>query len=145
MRHTGPGDRLYLMSRAIQFFLPGIPQVYYVGLLAGENDMALLRQTGVGRDINRHRCTLSEVELALRKPVVQDLLALIRRRNTHPAFNGHFVVDRDTEDHRLTLRWTAAIDFAELSVDFIGLNYELRFSSLAAHVSATVDPGLPGP
>ncbi len=28
----------YLMARAIQFFLPGVPPVYYVGLLAGEND-----------------------------------------------------------------------------------------------------------
>ena len=33
----------YLLARAIQFFLPGIPQVYYVGLLAGHNDMPLLR------------------------------------------------------------------------------------------------------
>lgn len=31
-------DRNYLMARAIQFFVPGIPMVYYVGLLAGEND-----------------------------------------------------------------------------------------------------------
>ncbi|MEJ2513188.1 MAG: sucrose phosphorylase, partial [Anaerolineales bacterium] len=29
----------YLLARAIQFFAPGVPQVYYVGLLAGENDM----------------------------------------------------------------------------------------------------------
>jgi sucrose phosphorylase len=25
-------------ARAIQFFAPGMPQVYYVGLLAGSND-----------------------------------------------------------------------------------------------------------
>jgi len=29
----------YLIARAIQFFAPGVPQVYYVGLLAGENDL----------------------------------------------------------------------------------------------------------
>ena len=45
-------------SRApIQCFVPGIPQIYYVGLLAGGNDMELLRRTGVGRDINRHYYT----------------------------------------------------------------------------------------
>ena len=38
----GRNDRLYLLARAIQFFAPGVPQVYYVGLMAGENDMALL-------------------------------------------------------------------------------------------------------
>jgi hypothetical protein len=39
----GRDDGAYLIARAIQFFLPGVPQVYYVGLLAGENDMALLQ------------------------------------------------------------------------------------------------------
>ena len=50
----GRNDYDYLLARAIQLFAPGIPQVYYVGLLAGENDMALLAKSGVGRDINRH-------------------------------------------------------------------------------------------
>lgn len=31
----GNNDDAYLLARAIQFFAPGIPQVYYVGLLAG--------------------------------------------------------------------------------------------------------------
>lgn len=35
----GNRDDAYLLARAIQFFAPGIPQVYYVGLLAGENDL----------------------------------------------------------------------------------------------------------
>jgi sucrose phosphorylase len=38
----------YLAARAVQFFLPGVPQVYYVGALAGENDMELLRRTRRG-------------------------------------------------------------------------------------------------
>ena len=35
----GCRDNDYLLARAMQFFAPGVPQVYYVGLLAGENDM----------------------------------------------------------------------------------------------------------
>nr|UVY99314.1 sucrose phosphorylase [Agrobacterium fabrum] len=31
----GRNDDDYLIARAIQFFAPGIPQVYYVGLLGG--------------------------------------------------------------------------------------------------------------
>jgi sucrose phosphorylase len=50
----GRNDNDYLLARTIQFFAPGVPQVYYVGLLAGENDMSLLAKTGIGRDINRH-------------------------------------------------------------------------------------------
>ena len=41
-------DREYLVARAIQCFVPGIPQIYYVGLLAGTNDLDLLR--GAGRE-----------------------------------------------------------------------------------------------
>ena len=32
----GDDDNAYLLARAIQFFAPGTPQVYYVGLLAGK-------------------------------------------------------------------------------------------------------------
>ena len=34
---VGRDDRRYLLARALQLFVPGIPQVYYVGLLAGRN------------------------------------------------------------------------------------------------------------
>jgi sucrose phosphorylase len=57
----GRSDEQYLIARAVQFFAPGVPQVYYVGLLAGKNDMALLRRTGEGRDINRHYYSTEEV------------------------------------------------------------------------------------
>ena len=87
---VGRNDHDYLLARAIQFFAPGIPQVYYVGLLVGENDMNLLAQSGVGRDINRHYYSLEEIDLAIKRPVVQSLFALIRFRNQHPAFNGMF-------------------------------------------------------
>jgi sucrose phosphorylase len=43
----GNDDAAYVLARAIQIFIPGIPQVYYVGLLAGENDIALLVKTKV--------------------------------------------------------------------------------------------------
>lgn len=112
----GRDDEAYLAARAIQFFLPGIPQVYYVGLLAGENDMALLARTGVGRDINRRHYTPAAIDEALDRPVVQRLLDLIRLRNSHPAFGGRFEV-LPSEAHQLCLRWQHGEDRAELRVD----------------------------
>jgi sucrose phosphorylase len=112
----GRDDRAYLVARAIQFFLPGIPQVYYVGLLAGVNDMALLARTGVGRDINRQHFSPAEIEQALQRPVVQSLLALIRLRNCHPAFGGRFT-SLPSAQHTLSLRWQHAEGSAELEVD----------------------------
>src|SRR5579859_2253718 len=84
----GRDDGRYLLARALQFWTPGIPQVYYAGLLAGGNDMDLLARTHVGRDVNRHHYTPGEIEAALARPVVQALCRLIRFRNTHPAFEG---------------------------------------------------------
>jgi sucrose phosphorylase len=79
-------DDRYLAARAIQLWTPGIPQVYYVGLLAGTNDVDLLDRTGVGRDVNRHHYSRAEIDEQTRRPVVQALFRLIRFRNAHPAF-----------------------------------------------------------
>lgn len=86
----GNDDSAYLLARAIQFFVPGIPQVYYVGLLAGENDLELLEKTKVGRNINRHYYTLAEAEAEMERPVVRRLFELMRFRNSYPAFDGEF-------------------------------------------------------
>jgi len=85
----------YLLARAIQFFAPGVPQVYYGGLLALENDMSLLGKTNVGRDINRPYLTRESVLQHLDKHVVSGLMVLIKLRNLHPAFNGEFCLVGD--------------------------------------------------
>jgi sucrose phosphorylase len=123
----GRNDRDYLLARAIQFFAPGVPQVYYVGLLAGENDMTLLTQSGVGRDINRHFYTPDEIDQAIQRPVVQSLFKLIRFRNSHPAFNGSFSMP-ESPDSRITLRWENGDDWAMLEVDFASSSYSISNS-----------------
>lgn len=126
---VGRDDRSYLIARAIQFFVPGVPQVYYVGLLAGENDMTLLRETGVGRDINRHRYDAAELSVALSQPVVRSLIDLIRKRNAHPAFGGRFTLEADDDEQRLSMRWDLGDHTARLSVDFATLTHEIHFSA----------------
>ncbi|MDT8998172.1 sucrose phosphorylase [Paucibacter sp. APW11] len=124
----GGDERAYLLSRALQFFLPGVPQVYYVGLLAGGNDMALLAQSGVGRDINRHHYSVDEITAELQRPVVQQLLALIRLRNEHPAFAGQFSL-ADTADEVLQLRWQQGEEYAELRIDYRDQSHLLHYST----------------
>jgi sucrose phosphorylase len=102
-----------LIARALQFFAPGIPQVYYVGLLGGTNDMDLLGRTGVGRDINRHYYTAEDIETALKRPLVQTLIELIRLRNTHPAFAGQFHVHVPAEN-QIQLKWKQQEQWIEL-------------------------------
>lgn len=100
----GRDDTDYLLARAIQFFAPGTPQVYYVGLLAGENDTDLIERTGVGRDINRHYYSPAEISTALRRPVVAQLLNLIRFRNEASAFEGEFSL-RQSDQDELLMHW----------------------------------------
>jgi sucrose phosphorylase len=116
------GEDEHLLARAIQVFLPGIPQVYYVGLLGGHNDLDLLERTGVGRDINRHRYRPEEVERALASHPTQRVLALLRLRRTHPAFTGTWEL-LDGPAHLVTMRWRAGEAVAELHADV----HERRF------------------
>ncbi|WP_419226655.1 sucrose phosphorylase [Alteromonas sp. OM2203] len=112
----GKDDFAYLVARAIQFFSPGIPQVYYGGLLAAQNDMELLARTNVGRDINRPYLTSAMVEEAVQKPVVKGLMQLINLRNESQAFNGVF--DVSYSNNTLVLTWNKDGDMASLTVDF---------------------------
>ncbi len=128
----GRDDNAYLMARAIQFFVPGVPQIYYVGLLAGENDVALLASSGVGRDINRHHFNSTEVTVALQKPVVKKLLDLIRFRNAHPAFSGGMQVLESSESS-LQLCWKTAAHHALLEVDLAAMTYHISHSDFDAH------------
>ncbi len=84
----GDNDDAYIVARAVQMFAPGIPQVYYVGLLAGKNDIELVESTKHGRDINRHSYTIEEIAWEVERPVVQKILKLMRFRNEFPAFGG---------------------------------------------------------
>lgn len=79
-----------LPARALPLVLPGTPQPSSVGLLMGRNDEALLARTGVGRDVNRHHFTTSEVSTALASPAVRRLLDLVALRRDHPAFLGEW-------------------------------------------------------
>jgi len=117
----------YLLTRAIQFFLPGVPQVYYVGLLGGRNDMSLLKRSLVGRDINRHYYNATEIDGALDTPLVQDLIALIKFRNAHPSFGGTFSYSLNGTQS-LSLRWQRGAHTAVLDVDFATLQWDIHAS-----------------
>jgi sucrose phosphorylase len=138
----GRDNDAYLLTRLLQLFVPGVPQVYYVGLLAGTNDLDLLERTGVGRDINRHRYVPAEVEEALATPVVQDLLALIRLRNTHPAFAGTWSLE-DGDATGLAMRWEAADAGAHLSVDMAARTFRLTLRDGARDHTVTSAAELP--
>lgn len=92
----GDDDKSYLLARVIQCFAPGIPQIYYVGLLAGKNDIDLLEETKEGRNINRHYYTIDEIKNEVRRPVIKALCNLLRFRNTSEAFDLEGSIEIET-------------------------------------------------
>ncbi|WP_077623209.1 sucrose phosphorylase [Sediminibacillus massiliensis] len=112
----GRDDDAYIAARAVQFFVPGVPQVYYAGLLAGENDYQAVKDTGENREINRHNFTLEEIDESLAKDVVQRLMKLIEFRNEYPAFDGQFSVMNSTNEE-IKLSWEEDNKHCILQVD----------------------------
>jgi sucrose phosphorylase len=133
----GRRDDEYLLARAIQFFAPGLPQVYYVGLLAGSNDMELLTRTGVGRDINRHYYTPEEIRNNLDRPVVRALIKLIKFRNDHAAFSGEFRLPNYPTE-KLVMEWRSGVEFARLEVTLPTLDAIIVFSTEAGEKSLAI-------
>jgi len=124
-------DDAYLAARALQLFTPGIPQIYYVGLLAGKNDEAAVSQSGEGREINRHNYSIEEIDKEIKRPVVTKLLRLIQFRNSHPAFNGSFKINQ-SGDHEISLTWTYRGKYANLYIDFIENFSKITYSDISS-------------
>lgn len=120
-------DDAYLLSRIVQFYTPGIPQVYYVGLLAGENDIEGLKHDSDPRSINRHSYTISEIEEAVKKPMLQRMYEIMRFRNEYPAFNGDITVGKDNKDGKLTVTWKKEEYVTTLTADFDSKEYSILY------------------
>jgi sucrose phosphorylase len=119
-------DDSYIAARAIQFYSPGIPQVYYVGLLAGRNDIELVERTKNGRDINRHNYTLDEIFREVERPVVKRLMRLMEFRSTYPAFKGEFQIE-ETPDDQLGLTWELPPYKTTVDVDLKSYACRIRY------------------
>ena len=102
----GEDEQKLRLARAIQMFMPGVPQVWYLDLFAGTNDYAAAERgrTAGHKEINRTTLKIIDIESGLQRPVVLDQLELIRLRNTSLAFNGEMKVI-ETEPHLLHISW----------------------------------------
>jgi sucrose phosphorylase len=114
----GEDERKLRLARAIQMFMPGIPQVWYLDLFAGTNDYAAADKGGAGghKEINRTTLANSDIEQRLTRIVVRDQLELMRLRNKSSAFDGELEV-HSSDVHRLHLTWKHHACTATLNAD----------------------------
>lgn len=129
----GYDEKAYLAARAVQLFVPGVPQVYYTGLLAGENHPERLRETGDGREINRHNYSMEELEQRLQEPIVQRLCVLMRFRNHCACFDGSFAC-LPSDDRHLLLQWSKEDETCLLQLDLSGCEMTIRHTKAGATV-----------
>ena len=116
----GESDEKMLLARAIQMFMPGKPQIWYLDLFAGKNDHEAVQRAGESghKEINRTNLSVDQIAEGLKKDVVQKQLALIRMRNTHKAFSEGAEVTISGEESSLEIRWEYDGAYAELYVNF---------------------------
>ncbi|MEK4047638.1 sucrose phosphorylase [Paenibacillus sp. FSL H8-0048] len=122
-------DEAYLLARVVQLFAPGIPQVYYVGLLAGENDLDSLKRIGEPRSINRHNYTTSEIKDRLKLPLLQRLYEIMRFRNSYPAFDGTIAVNDQLENGQLEITWANEAYETVLWADFRTKDFHIAYNN----------------
>ena len=104
----GEDDAKLILARSIQIFMPGIPQVWYLDLLAGKNDYAAVEKAGPSghKEINRTNMALEVACEEVKRNVVSQQLSLLRFRNNFPAFGFDAKLEILTSKPEiLSLRW----------------------------------------
>ena len=124
----GDDDKKMLFARAIQMFMPGKPQIWYLDLFAGKNDHEAVKRAGAGghKEINRTNLSLEAINDAMNKDVVKKQLELLRFRNTNPAFGFDAKLDIKTEEKVMTFTWENAGNKATLVADFEDYSFEIK-------------------
>lgn len=125
----GENEQKLLLARAIQLFMPGIPQVWYLDLFAGKNNYAAANKGGSGghKEINRTTLSNKDIERGLRQEIVLNQLKLMRLRNTSKAFLGKIEIN-DSKENELNITWTNNKEFAHLRANLSTLSFTINFS-----------------
>ncbi len=128
----GEDEQKLRLSRAIQMFMPGIPQVWYLDLFTGKNNYAAADNAGAAghKEINRTMLTNSDIEQGLNESIVQDQLQLITLRNTSPAFDGELKIV-NTDENSLELTWKNKTCTATLKADLRDFNFTIELNDEA--------------
>ena len=123
----GEDDKKLVLARAIQLFMPGKPQVWYLDLFAGKNDYAAMERAGTGghKEINRTNLSEWEVEKRLQMPVVQKQLQLLRLRAGCKAFHPEAEILAKAEGSKLFFCWRYAGQEARLEADLQSCSFRV--------------------
>ena len=114
----GESEQKLLLARAIQMFMPGIPQVWYLDIFAGKNNYEAVDKGGNAshKEINRTTLSMQDVEAGLKTPVVLGQLKLMRLRNRSKAFSGTVRIN-ETSHREVDIKWINNDEIAHLKAN----------------------------
>lgn len=125
----GENEAKLLLARAIQLFMPGIPQVWYLDIFAGKNNYKAADEGGTGahKEINRTTLSIEDINQGVKKGVVKNQLKLMRLRNTLKAFSGG-ISFQESEENEFHITWTSNDSFAELKANLTTYSFNIKYS-----------------
>lgn len=123
----GEDEKKLLFARALQMFMPGKPQVWYLDLFAGANDHEAVRRAGEGghKEINRTNLGGDEIAEKLSAPIVQDQLRLLRYRKSCPAFGFDSRFEAWQQGETAYFQWDSGSKRTTLKADFRSYDFEI--------------------
>ncbi len=124
----GEDERKLLLARAIQLFMPGKPEIWYLDLFAGANDAAAVEAAGPDghKEINRTNLTAAQIEEGLKKDVVKTQLEMLKFRTAFPAFSFDSLESATAKGSKLTLTHSKEGFTAELTCDLKDTSFEMK-------------------
>lgn len=126
----GEDDKKMLMARALQMFMPGKPQVWYLDLFAGKNDHEAVKRAGAGghKEINRTNLSAAQIEELMKTDIVKEQLKLRILENVSKAFGFDAELAVSTEGEIITFIWTNQGESATLRANLKTFEYEITDS-----------------
>ena len=123
----GEDDKKMLLARAIQMFMPGKPQVWYLDLFKGKNDHEAVKRAGAGghKEINRTNLSLEDIKERLTWPSVQEQLKLLKFRKECKAFGFDADFDVTVDGANMTMTWSKDGAKATLKANLADYSYEV--------------------
>lgn len=127
----GEDEKKMLMARALQLFMPGKPQIWYLDMFAGKNDYEAVKGAGAAghKEINRTNLSMADIEKALKKDVVKKQLEMLRFRSLFPAFSFDSNIKVETNGSVMIFTWEKDGYVATLKADLADMIYEIRGTS----------------
>ena len=123
----GEEDKRMLLARAIQIFMPGKPQVWYLDLFAGKNDHEAVKRAGAGghKEINRTNLTTKEMEAGLQRDIVLKQLEMLRFRHTFSVFSNESEFSMKCSENKFFMEWKNKEERAILKADLSDFDFEI--------------------